>query len=92
MDVNEFKALMKLDRNKLIIISVIENLNTLCPFEIDLHLPLSTFDPKEINFLADKMYIFICHRGITSYTATELFKEFYPTAQVFNLKAGLEKY
>lgn len=92
MDVNDFKAFMKINRQKLVIVSVIENLNILYPFEIDLHLPLTTFDPNVINFEENKTYLFICLRGITSYTATELFKEFYPTAKAFNLKAGLEKY
>lgn len=92
IDINEFKALIDTDRNNWIIISVVENFNTLYPFKVDLQIPLSTFDPNEIKYQVDKKYLFICQRGITSYTATEVFKEFYPEANAFNLKNGLEKY
>ena len=92
IDINEFKAIIDAYRNNWIIISVAENFNILYPFKVDLQLPLSSFDPNEIKFQADKKYLFICQRGITSYTATEVFKEFYPEANAFNLKNGLEKY
>ncbi|NDK18046.1 MAG: hypothetical protein GW912_03400, partial [Zetaproteobacteria bacterium] len=72
--------------------SVIENLNTPLPFEVDARIPLSKFKPSDLKIDPLKSYILICQRGITSYTATLRFKEVYKKVVALSLKGGIENY
>jgi len=79
-------------RAQLYLISVIENLNTPLPFEVDARIPLSKFKPSDLKIDPLKSYILICQRGITSYTATLRFKEVYKKVVALSLKGGIENY
>ncbi len=74
------------------IISVIENEPRTYPFSIDLKMPLSQLDPSNLESIIDKKIVVICHKGISSYTATKKIKEIYPQAEVYSLKEGIDHY
>ena len=40
----------------------------------------------------DKKYVFVCNKGITSYTILERVKKVYPDLKAFSLSGGLENY
>jgi len=86
------KTQLKNNKEKLFLISVIENPNTPLPFAVDAKIPLSQFDPKSLNIDIDKTYIMVCQRGITSYTATKQLKKAYPKLKVLSLKEGIAGY
>jgi len=86
------KTQLKNNKEKLYLISVIENPNTPLPFAVDAKMPLTQFDPKTLKINADKTYVMVCQHGITSYTATKQFKKAYPKLTVLSLKEGVAGY
>lgn len=74
------------------LISVIEEADTLLPFRVHAKIPFSVFDPKKLEVDQNKKYVFICNRGILSYTATVKLKEIYPALQVFSLENGIHEF
>ena len=81
---------MKLGRENLALVSVVENTSHPLPFRVDLKMPLSKFDPEELKQLADKEIVFVCQRGIKSYTATKKMIEAYPEVKAFSLIDGTD--
>ena len=90
IEAQELKKRIKDDNLK--IISVIENQSIPHPFPIDLRMPLSELDPSKLESILDKKIVVICHKGISSYTATIKIKEIYPQAEVYSLKEGIDHY
>jgi sulfur-carrier protein adenylyltransferase/sulfurtransferase len=89
---DSLKTQLKNNKEKLFLISVIENPNTPLPFAVDAQMPLTQFDPKALEVNTGKTYIMVCQRGITSYTATKQLKEAYPKLKVLSLKEGIAGY
>jgi len=86
------KAQLKNAREKLHIISVIENPNVFLPFAVDAKIPLSRFNPKTLEIDTLKIYIIVCQRGVTSYTALKKLKSIYPNLKALSLKEGIEEF
>ena len=74
------------------IISVIEDTETLLPFDIDAKIPLSNLDLDQLDFDAQKEYIIVCKRGISSYTATQKIKAKFPELKVLSLQGGISSF
>jgi len=74
------------------LISVIENIDTKLPFEVDLKMPLSTLDVEKLELDKDKEYVVICNKGISSYVAVQRIRKVYPNLKVLNLKNGIIDY
>ena len=80
------------------IVSVIENLNTSLPFEVDIKIPFSQFDAltsyveRSLSTDKNKDFVIVCNRGILSYTATQQLKQHYPDLNVLSLKGGITNY
>lgn len=74
------------------ILSVIEDMDTELPFEVDLKVPLSTLELKKIDFKNNKEIVVICNQGISSYIATQKIKKTYPNLKVLSLKNGITQY
>ena len=75
-----------------IIISVIEDIQTKLPFEVNYKIPYSKFEVNDLKIDSDKDYIIICNKGILSYTATIDLKKKYPQLNILSLKSGIENY
>ncbi|NQW36842.1 MAG: HesA/MoeB/ThiF family protein [Flavobacteriales bacterium] len=88
----DLKEQLLKSRENLCLISVIENQNTLLPFEVDAKIPLSKFNPKNLKIDQSKTYVMVCQIGITSYTATKTLKKEFPDLKVLSLQDGIEKY
>lgn len=82
----------RIQNDNLKIISVIENQSVPHPFPVDLRMPLSKLDPTKLASYEKSELVVICHKGISSYTATQKIKEKYPHFQVFSLKKGIDNY
>lgn len=91
---NELKAKLSSRTNveNLAIISVIEDTNTLLPFEVDAKIPLSKLDVENQEFETPKEYVIICNRGISSYTAAQIIKEKKPELNILSLEGGITNY
>jgi len=89
---NNLKTQLKGNREKLFLISVIENPNTPLPFKVDAKIPLLKFKPKAPKIPFGKTCVVVCQRGITSYTAVKQLKKIYLKLRVLSLKEGIEKY
>lgn len=74
------------------ILSVIENMDTELPFEVDLKVPLSALELEKIDFKNNKEIVVICNKGISSYIATQKIKKTYPKLKVLSLKNGITQY
>lgn len=79
-------------REKLFIISVIENQKAPLPFAVDAQIPLSKFNPEDLITDLTKTYLFVCQRGITSYTAILRFNAVFKNINAFSLKGGIEEF
>jgi len=79
------------DKNQLII-SVIEDVNTHLPFEVSQRIPFSKFDIDTLKIDTDKSYVFVCNKGILSYTATKLILKKHPDLKALSLKKGIIEY
>jgi len=87
---------------KLKIISVIEDISTPLPFQVDAKIPLSKLDdivghierPELFGSDANKKakFILICQKGISSYEATEKIKEKFPDLEVLSLQGGISNF
>lgn len=82
----------RLDSKNLKIVSVIENTAVPIPFKVDLKIPLSMFDPIQLKEISSNEIIIVCHRGISSYTATEQMKKTFPETVVYSLKDGIDQF
>ena len=74
------------------IISVIENIYTKLPFDVDFKIPLSEFEIENFNFKKDEEYIVVCNKGISSYIATERIKKLHQDLNVRSLENGITKF
>jgi len=80
------------------IISVIENIDTPLPFDVNVKIPFSKFNDIKLyieekrNIKTDNSFVIICNRGILSYTATQQLKEKYPNLNILSLKGGITNY
>lgn len=72
------------------LISVIEKAETVLPFHVHDRIPFSVFDPKKLEVDQNKKYIFVCNKGVLSYSAVVKMKEIYPALQVFSLEKGIQ--
>jgi adenylyltransferase/sulfurtransferase len=79
------------DKN-LILISVIENINTTIPFKVNLKIPFSKLENAVLKLDKQKKYVIVCNRGILSYKATILLKEHYADCNILSLKNGITNY
>lgn len=82
----------KMGDEQLKIISVIENSSLPLPFEVDCKMPLSKFDPLKLKAFSGNKIVFICQKGITSYTATVKMKNAFPDSTVYSLRDGIEHF
>lgn len=90
----------KLITQKIKIISVIEDVAFELPFDADVKIPLSKFSDwistnaqtKYLQLHPDHEIILVCKKGISSYTATKIWRETYLNAPVFSLKNGVDAY
>ena len=78
--------------DKIQIISVIENIETELPFEVNLKIPNSKFDIAKFDLDLKKDIIVVCLKGISSYRVTKIIKNQFPQAKVYSLKNGIENY
>lgn len=90
IDVHELKK--RSHDKKIKIVSVIENTATPLPFPVDLKIPLSKLDTKKLESLQEDEVIMVCHKGISSYTATLRMKKAFPQSKVYSLKNGIDTY
>lgn len=80
------------------IISVIEDISTSLPFKVDAKIPLSSFDDivyhieRSRDISDETKFLFVCQKGISSYTATQKIIEKYPDLEVLSLKGGISNY
>ena len=78
------------------IISVIEDISTSLPFEVDKKIPFSKFEDLSAfigkRLSQNKTFIVVCQRGISSYMATEKLKSLYPQVKILSLNNGINKY
>jgi molybdopterin/thiamine biosynthesis adenylyltransferase/rhodanese-related sulfurtransferase len=74
------------------IISVIENIETELPFEVNLKMPSSKFDITKFDLSLKKDIVVVCLKGISSYTVTKIIKKQFPQTKVYSLKNGIENY
>ena len=74
------------------ILSVIENIETELPFEVNLKIPASRFDLTTFDLSLKKDIVIVCLKGISSYRVTKIIKKQFPKASVYSLKNGIENY
>jgi adenylyltransferase/sulfurtransferase len=90
----------KINNNNTTLISVIEDVNHPLPFSVDFKIPLTKFSEwiasKEtrefIKQHPNNEIVILCKKGISSYTATKIWKNTYKNAAVFSLKNGIDAY
>ena len=78
--------------SKIEIVSVINNLQTVIPFEVDQKTPHKNFDIDKFIPNFDKTYVIVCEKGIKIYDISQKIKTKYPNLAVFSLFEGIEKY
>lgn len=74
------------------IVSVIENLNTILPFTVHQKIPFSKLSINSFKIDANKIYIFVCNKGLLSYAATIMMKEKFPRVKSLSLQGGITNY
>lgn len=96
---NELKKVFNLQSEKQVqLISIIEDISTSLPFEVDAKIPLSSFDDivghieRSHDVNNNPTIIFICQKGISSFRATQKFKKKYPDLEILSLKGGISQY
>ncbi len=82
----------KTQKNRLQIISVIEDPTTELPFEVQAKIPLSDLVEKDLNFSNMDKVVVICNRGISSYEATKRIRNHFPDLDVKSLEGGITEY
>lgn len=85
-----FKKVLETKSKETKLISVIENIYQPLPFEVDLKIPISTFQ----NWLGNEEalndeYILVCNQGISSLVAVNLLKEKFPQTKAKSLEGGI---
>lgn len=90
IDAMELKK--RIHEEKVKIVSVIENQSTELPFQVDLKMPLSTFDLSKLDPFKNNELVIVCHKGISSYTATQKIKNVLPDTRVYSLENGIDNY
>ena len=86
------KLLSPKDAEGIEIISVIEDINALIPFKVNVRIPLSKLNLEEQQFDLEKKYVIICNRGISSYEATKRIKKQHPKLKILSLEKGIINY
>jgi len=74
------------------IISVIANPDIAYPFKVNEIYPLVSLDPEKMDLELSKEYVVVCHKGISSYKATQMIKKQFPEINVRSLVEGIDKY
>ncbi len=74
-----------------LIISVL-NANEKHPFTINQFTSLSVIKSNNFSIDTNKVYIFVCKKGITSYSAVKILKETYPSVKMLSLVGGILNY
>ena len=72
------------------IISVLENLET--PFQVDKTITLAALQQQKFHPELNKNYVLVCKKGLTSYKATKLLKEKFPTTNILSLSGGINAF
>ncbi len=80
----------KIKKKDLIIISLFEDKNTSLPFHVNLKIPFSKFKIDNLKIDINKVYTFVCKKGILSYAAAKNLKEKHPYLNVYSLQYGIE--
>jgi adenylyltransferase/sulfurtransferase len=78
----------KLEKDRVELISVINNKYAQLPFKVHQRIPYKLFEVDRFKPDYDKEYIFICQRGITSYEIVVNLKEKYPELKISSLVNG----
>ncbi len=94
------KLKQKINTKNITLISVIEDVNHPIPFVVDFKIPLTRFSEwiqskEHQDFIAqhpNNEIVILCKKGISSYTATKIWKDTYKNAAVFSLKNGIDAY
>jgi molybdopterin/thiamine biosynthesis adenylyltransferase/rhodanese-related sulfurtransferase len=85
-----FNTLLKEERGKYTLVSVIENTDQELPFGVDEQVPLSLLENWiSDDFNSSKTYVFVCNRGISSMIAATNVKHDFPETNVFSLEGGV---
>jgi adenylyltransferase/sulfurtransferase len=63
-----------------------------CPFVVQQVIPIADFNAEEIVIDEKKTYVFVCQRGLNSYSATVRLKAKYPNLRVLSLTGGISSY
>ncbi len=79
-------------KNHLQIISVIEDLTTVLPFDVQAKIPLSELVEEDLHFKEQDEVVVICNRGISSYEATKRIQQQFPNLRVKSLEGGITGY
>ncbi len=79
-------------KEKITIISVIEDVKTKLPLKNVLQIPLSNLLKNPISLKENEKYVIICNKGISSYQATLFLKKLYPKTKILSLKNGIESF
>lgn len=88
----ELKNIFKEKNNKdYYMVSVIDDIKTTLPFEIDKKIPLRKLEINKFKEVK-KPIIVVCNKGISSYLATQKIKKAYPTKVVLSLEKGIHNY
>ncbi|UCE93620.1 MAG: HesA/MoeB/ThiF family protein [Flavobacteriaceae bacterium] len=87
-----FELKERLSSEDLKIISVIENEQVRHPFEVDLRMSLKEFEIEKLEPFKNQSIVVVCHKGISSYSATKLIKKEFPQMKVLSLKGGIDRF
>jgi len=85
-------AKLKKSIKNLVLISVIEDVETKLPFKVNYKIPFSKLDANTLKLDTNKSYVIICNKGISSYTATIDLMKKHPKLNILSLKSGIENY
>ncbi len=91
----ELQSLMQTKTEKPIrIISVIEDTQTVLPFQVSEKVPFSNFQDwlEQSHIDEEETLVIVCNKGISSYQATLLAKEKFLKATILSLQNGIENY
>lgn len=89
---DELKKALSLGVNgdNLELVAVLPDLSP--PFKVDQTIPIQDLDVENFEIDLKKTYVMVCQKGITSYKATRMLKEKYPTAKIVSLVGGISQY
>ena len=83
---------LKSDESDYCIINLSNKKKSEIPFEKFESVLFKDFNTNDFKPKMNKKYVFVCNKGITSYTIVEKVKKIYPELRAFSLAGGLENY